>query len=68
VKLFLQKRWFDREQELITIIQKGTQGTESPTWSTLRALQDINKAKRLEGEAVMPFTPFVFFIRLDEET
>jgi len=28
------------------------------TWSILRALQKINKTKRLEGEAVMSATPF----------
>jgi len=52
---FLRKRWFDREQELITVIQEKTKRTEekeesgyrSPTWSILRALQKINKAKRL---------------------
>ena len=57
----LRKRWLDREQELITVIQEETKRTEenedagyrSPTWSILRALQKINKAKRLEGEAVM---------------
>jgi len=51
----------DREQELITVIQEETKhreekeeaGYRSPTWSILRALQQINKAKRLEGEAVM---------------
>ena len=49
------------EQELITVIQEETERTEekeeagyrSPTRSILRALQKINKAKRLEGEAVM---------------
>jgi len=57
---FLRKRWFDREQELITVIQEGTKHTKeteqagyrSPTWSILRALQNIKKAKRLEGEAI----------------
>jgi len=56
----------DREQELITVIQEATKHTEekeqagyrSPTWSTLQALQKINKAKRLEGEAVMSAPPF----------
>jgi len=58
---FLRKRWLDREQELITVIQEESKRTEkkkeagyrSPMWSILRALQKINKAKRLEGEAVM---------------
>ena len=63
---FLQKRWLDREQELITLIQEETKRTEekkeagyrSPTWSILRALKEINKAKRLEGEAIMSAPPF----------
>jgi len=63
---FLRKRWLDREQELITVIQEETKRTEekeeagyrSPRWSILRALQKINKAKRLEGEAVMSAPPF----------
>jgi len=63
---FLRKRWLDREQELITVIQEETKRTEekeaagyrSPTWSILRALQKINKAKRLEGGAMMPAPPF----------
>ena len=63
---FLRKRWLDREQELITVIQEETKRTEekeeagyrSPTWSILRALQKINKAKRLEGEAIMSAPPF----------
>jgi len=63
---FLQKRWLDREQDLITVIQQETKLTEEneeagyrlPTWSILRALQKINKAKRLEGEAVMSAPPF----------
>ena len=60
--IFLRKRWLDREQELITIIQEETKRTEekeeagyqSPMWSILRALQKINKAKR----AVMSAPPF----------
>jgi len=63
---FLRKRWLDREQELITVIQEETKrmeekeeaGYRSPTWTTLRALPKINKAKRLEGEAVMSAPPF----------
>ena len=62
---FLRKRWLDREQELITVIQGETKRTEekeeagyrSPTWSMLRALQKINKAKRLEGEAEISAPP-----------
>jgi len=63
---FLPKRWLDREQELITVIRKETKHTEekeeagsrSPTWSILRALQKINKAKRIESEAIMSAPPF----------
>ena len=63
---FLQKRWLDREQKLITVIQEETKRTEekeeagyrSPTRSILRALQKINKAKRIEGEAIMSAPPF----------
>jgi len=64
---FLRKRWLvDREQELITVIEEETKRTEekeeagyrSPTWPILRALQKINKAKRLEGKAVMSAPPF----------
>ena len=40
--------------------EKEEVGYRSPTWSILRAaaLQKINKAKRLEGEAVMSAPPF----------
>jgi len=66
----LHRGWtiaLDREQDLITVIQEEIKRTEekkeaeyrSPTWSILRALQKINKAKRLEGEAVMSAPPFV---------
>jgi len=63
---FLRKRWLDRQQELITVIQEETKRTEekeeagyrSPTWSILQALQKINKAKRLEGEAIMSAPSF----------
>ena len=63
---FLRKRWLDREQELITAIQEETKRTEEkeeaelrpPTWSILRALQKVNKVKRLEGEAIMSAPPF----------
>ena len=62
----LWKRWLDREQEWITVLQEETKRTEekeeagfrSPTWWILRALQKINKAKRLECEAVMSAPPF----------
>ena len=71
---FSQKRWFDRKQELITFIQEETKRTEekeeagytSPTWSILRALLKINKAKRLEREAVI--SALKIFSWLDEET
>jgi len=33
--------------------EKEEAGFRSPTWSILRALQKINKAKRLEAEAIM---------------
>jgi len=64
--IFLRKRWLDREQELITVIQEETKRTEekeeaeyrSPTWSILLALQKINKANRIEGEAIMSAPPF----------
>jgi len=63
---FLRNQWLDREQELITIIQEETKRTEekeetgftSPTLSILRALQKINKAKRLEGQVIMLAPPF----------
>ena len=52
--------------KLITVIQEETKRTEekeevgyrSPTWSILRALRKVNKAKRLEGEAIMSAPPF----------
>ena len=58
---FLRKRCLEKEQELSTVIQEETKRTEekeeagyrSPTWSILRALQKVNKAKRLEDEAVL---------------
>jgi len=63
---FSRKRWLDREQELITVIQEKTKRTEekeeagyrSPTRSILRALQTINKTKRLEREAIISAPPF----------
>ena len=64
---FLRTRWLDREQQLITVIQEETKrieeneeaGFRSPTWSILRALQKINKTKRLVGEAIMLASPFI---------
>jgi len=38
--------------------EKEEAGYRSPTWSILRALQNINKAKRLEGEDLMSAPPF----------
>jgi len=65
---FLKKQecWEGHEQALITIIQKETKRTEeleeagsrSPTWAVLRALQQINSATRIEGEASMSAPPF----------
>ena len=54
------------EQALITTILKEIKRTEeleeagyrSPTWAVLRALQQINSATRLEGEAAMSAPPF----------
>jgi len=39
--------------------EKEEDGFRSPTWSILRALQKINKAKRPEGEAIMS-APLIF--------
>jgi len=63
---FFTKAMVDQEQQLITVIQEETKRTEekeeagyrSPTWSILRALQKINKAKRIEDEAIMSAPPF----------
>jgi len=54
------------EQALITTIRKETKRTEeleeagyrSPTWAVIRALQQINSATRIEGEAAMSAPPF----------
>jgi len=51
---------------LITTIRKETKRTEeleqagyrSPTWAVLRALQQINSATIIEGEAAMSAPPF----------
>ena len=63
-----QECWEGRghEQALIKTIQKETKRTEeleeagykSPTWAVLRALQQINSATRIEGEAAMSAPPF----------
>ena len=63
---FFTKAMVRPRQELITVIQEESKrmeeqeeaGYRSPTWSILRALQRIKKAKRLEGEAVMSAPPF----------
>jgi len=36
----------------------GGSGYRSPTWALLRALQQINSATRIEGEALMSAPPF----------
>jgi len=38
--------------------KKEEAGHRAPTWSILRALQKINKVKRLEDEAIMSAPPF----------
>ena len=61
-----QERWEGHEQALIKTIQKETKRTEeleeagqgSPTWAVLRALQQINSATRIKGEAAMSAPPF----------
>jgi len=61
-----QERWEGHEPALIKTIQKETKRTEeleeagqgSPTWAVLRALQQINSATRIEGEAAMSAPPF----------
>jgi len=65
---FLSKQecWEGHEQALITTIRKETKRTKefeeagyrSPTWAALRALQQINSATRIEGEAAMSAPPF----------
>jgi len=62
-----QECWEGHEQALITTILKKTKHTEklkeagyrSPTWDVLRALQHIDSATRIEGEAAMSAPPFV---------
>jgi len=61
-----QECWEGHEQALIGTIRKETKRTEeleedgyiSPTWTVLRALQQINSATRIEGEAAMSVPPF----------
>jgi len=61
-----QECWEGHEQALIKTIRKETKRTEeleeagyrSPTWAVLRALQQINSATRIEGEAAMSAPPF----------
>jgi len=65
---FLKKQecWEGHEQARIANIRKKTKRTEelqeagyrSPTWAVLRALQQINRATRIEGEAAMSAPPF----------
>jgi len=65
---FLKKQecWEGHEQALIKTIRKETKQTEEleeagyrlPTWAILRALQQINSATRIEGEAMMSAAPF----------
>jgi len=46
------------QEETTCTEEKEEAGYRSPMWSILRALQKINKAKRLEGEAIMSAPPF----------
>jgi len=65
---FLKKQecWEGHEQALIITIRKETKRTEgleeagyrSPTWAVLRALQQINSATKIEGEAARSAPPF----------
>ena len=73
---FLKKQewWEGHERALITTIRKETKQTEdleeagyrSPMWAVLRALQQINSATRIEGEAAICL-PLLSFSRRDEE-
>ena len=47
-----------RNKLLPSTEEKEEAGYKSPTWSILRARQKINKARRLEGEAVISAPPF----------
>ena len=61
-----KEEWKGCKQELITTIQKETEqmeekeepGYKLPTWKILRALQQVNKATRIEGETIMSAPPF----------
>jgi len=61
-----QECWEGHEQALITTIRRETKrieelekaGYRSPTWAVLRALQQINSARRIKVEAVMSAPPF----------
>jgi len=46
------------QEETKRMEEKEEAQYRSPTWSILRVLQKINKAKRLEGEPVMSAPPF----------
>jgi len=57
--------WEGHERALITTIRKETKRTEeleeagyTSRWAVLRALQQINSATRIEGEAAMSAPPF----------
>jgi len=73
---FLKKQecWKGHEQALFTTIQKETKRTEEleeagyrlTTWVVLRALQHINSATRLEGEAAI-CPPLLSFSRQNKE-
>jgi len=60
------------EQALITTIRKDTKRTEeleeagyrSPTWAVVRALQQINSATKIEGEAAM-YVCIVYWIEVN---
>jgi len=64
---FLKKQecWEGHEQALIITIRKETKRTEeleeagygSPTWTVLRAPQQINSATKIQGEAAMSASP-----------
>ena len=62
-----QKCWEGHEQALIITTRKEIKRTEelkeagyrSPTWAVLRALQQINSATRIEGEAAMSTASFL---------
>ena len=57
-KLGDRARQFIIQEETKRTEEKEEAGFRSPTWSILRALQKIIKAKRLEDEAIMLAPPF----------